>query len=192
MARMLAVLAGAAVLAAAPARAERFQGLKYVDGYRGARSAHGSLVLEAGELRFEDRKGRVVLAFSAAAVQASLASERRTTAGSLLKSFGLTLVAAPLTAGMVDSLELARTSHPVLLLHVGSATLRVRGPRELLKRVAAAVNDAARPASPPEASSMTSPSSVTSPGEAAAPPRPAAVESPRVDCGARPCASGTR
>jgi len=53
-------------------------------------------VLEGSELRFEDRKGRVVFILPLAGAQAWIGAEKRTTVGSILRSSALMMVAIPL------------------------------------------------------------------------------------------------
>ena len=143
-----AFVAGGMLLvgAAAPARAERFASMQYLGG--SSRNQHrqvGVLVLEGGGLRFEDRKGRVVFVLSLARAQAWVGAEKRTTAGSILRSTALMMVAIPLSGGQVDPMQAwSRDMTPVLVVQLGegagSATLRWRGPKEHLFGIAEAIN----------------------------------------------------
>jgi hypothetical protein len=136
--------------AAAPARAERFEGMKYLGGF--SRSPHkqlGALVLEGGELRFEDRKGRIVFVLPLAAAQAWVGAETRTTAASILRSGALMMVAIPLSVGQADPMQAwSRDMTPILVVDVaegaGSDTLRWRGPSAQLRDIAEAINRAAK------------------------------------------------
>src|SRR5262245_58438739 len=140
------LLAGAAV----PARAERFTGLKYMGGAPGAtRKATGSVVLEGSELRFEDEKGRTLFTLSLADARGGIGAEKKTTAGSILRSTALLMVAIPLSGGYADPTTVCtRDAVPVLVLHVGEigsgVAVRWRGPRTQLQAVLASVNRAVR------------------------------------------------
>jgi hypothetical protein len=138
--------------AAGPAHAERFGNMKYLGGLPQAwHRTSGALVLESGVLRFEDKNGRVVFALPLATAQAEIGAEKRTTAGSILRSTALVMVAIPLSAGMVDPLAAcSRDTTPILVVRLGEAaggsTLRWRGPRTQLRDIADAINRAAREA----------------------------------------------
>jgi len=146
--RARAFVAGGMLLvgAAAPARAERFTSMKYLgDGSRNQHRQAGALVLEGSELRFDDRKGRVVFVLPLAGAQAWIGAEKRTTLGSILRSSALMMVAIPLSVGQVDPMQAwSRDMTPVLVVQLGegagSATLRWRGPREQLQGIAEAIN----------------------------------------------------
>ena len=145
------LLVGSAV----PARAERFSGMKYLGGF--SASPHkevGALVLEGGELRFEDRKGRIVFVLPLAAAQAWVGGEKRTTVGSVLLSSALMMVAIPLSTGGADPMQAwSRDMTPVLVIRLakesGSDTLRWRGPKAQLDAIAEAVNRAAKESATP-------------------------------------------
>lgn len=79
-----ACVAGAMLLGAAvPTRAESFPGMKYLGGLsQNRRSQVGALVLDGGQLRFADRKGRVVFVLPLAGARAFVGAEKRTTLGS--------------------------------------------------------------------------------------------------------------
>jgi hypothetical protein len=157
--RARAFVAGGMLLvgAAAPARAERFTSLHYLGGC--SQSQHrqvGTLVLEGDELRFEARKGRVVFTLPLAGALARVGEEKRTTFGSILRSSTLMMVAIPLSAGMTDPTQAwSRDTTPVLLVQLGegagSTTLRWRGPREQLPRIAEAINRMAQAGAAPPA-----------------------------------------
>jgi hypothetical protein len=105
-------------------------------------------VLEGSELRFEDRKGRVVFVLPLAGAQAWIGAEKRTTAGSILRSTALMMVAMPMSVGQIDPMQAwSRDMTPVLVVQLGeaagSATLRWRGPKEQLRGIAEAINQRA-------------------------------------------------
>ena len=143
------------VVAATPARAERFTSMKYLGGL--SQDQHrqvGTLVLEGSALRFEDRKGRIVFVLPLAGVQAWVAAEKRTTVGSILRSSALMMVAMPLSVGQVDPMQAwSRDMTPVLVVRLGegagSATLRWRGRKEQLRGIADAINRKAHESAPP-------------------------------------------
>jgi len=146
--RARAFVAGGMLLvgAAAPARAERFTSMRYVDG--DSRHQHrqvGVLVLEGSQLRFEDRKGRVVFVLPLAGAQPWIGAEKRTTVGSILRSSALMMVAIPLSVGQLDPMQAwSRDMTPVLVVQLeesaGNATLRWRVPKEQLRGIAEAIN----------------------------------------------------
>jgi hypothetical protein len=151
--RARAFVAGGMLLvgAAAPARAESFASMQYLgDSSRNQHRQVGALVLEGGELRFEDRKGRVVFVRSLAGAQAWVGAEKRTTAGSILRSTALMMAAIPLSSsGQVDPTQAwSRSMTPVLVVQLGegagSDTLRWRGPKEQLRGIAEAINRTAQ------------------------------------------------
>lgn len=150
--RARAFVAGGALLigAAAPVSAERFTNVRYVGGgSRDLRRQSGAVVLEGGELRFEDRKGRVAFARPLFGAQARVVGEKRTTLGSILRSSVLMMVAIPLSVGEIDPTQAwSRDTTPVLLVELGegagSVTLRWRGPSEQLWGIAATINQMAR------------------------------------------------
>ena len=149
--RAWAFVAGGMLLvgAAAPARAERFTGLKYLGGCSQKHRQSGALVREGGELRFEDLKGRVVCALPLAGARAWVGGEKRTTFGSILRSTALTMVAIPLSAGQADPTQAwSRDTTPILVVQVGEGasrtTVRWRGPRQQLPAIAETVNRGAQ------------------------------------------------
>ena len=93
-----AFVAGGMLLvgAAAPVRAERFTGMKDLSGCsQTQRRQSGALVLEGGELRFEDNKGRAVCVLPLAGARAWLAAEKRTTFSSIVRSSFIMMAAIP-------------------------------------------------------------------------------------------------
>ncbi len=140
--------------AAGPARAERFTGMKYRGGVPGAtHKATGTVVLSGSELHFEDGKGRIVFTLPLATAQAWIGAEKKTTAGSILRSTALLMVTMPLSAYADPTTVCTRDTVPVLMLQVGAdgqgATVRWRGPKEQLQAVADAINRAVRESAPP-------------------------------------------
>jgi hypothetical protein len=146
--------------AAAPARAERFTSMQYLGGCSTKHRQSGVLVLEGGELRFEDRKGRVVCTLALRGAQARLAEEKRTTFGSILRSTALTMVAIPLSSGQIDPTQAwSRDTTPILVVEAGqganTTTVRWRGPRQQLAGIAEAINRRAQESTlPPVAASL--------------------------------------
>ena len=146
-----AFLAGGMLLvaAAAPARAERFATMKYLGGHPQNRHQQvGSIVLEGGQLRFEDRKGGVVFVLPLSEAKAWIGAEKRTTLGSIFRSSALMMVAIPLSVGQIDPTQAwSRDSKPILVIQLGGAaggaTLRWRGPTGQLSDIAEAINRAA-------------------------------------------------
>jgi hypothetical protein len=157
--QQLAWFVGTVLLASSvPARAERFAGMKYLGGLPGVGKASGTLSLEGGELRFEDRKGRPLFVCPLATSEAWVGAERKTSAGCILASIALVPVLAPLSVGGADptaALGSCRRTRSVLLIRLGAApggaTLRWRVPRKQEQAVADAVNRAAREAATPPA-----------------------------------------
>lgn len=156
MTRTARALAGGLMLllsAAASARAERFAGVKYVGGLaQHGRRQVGALVLENGELRFEDKQGRLVFIVPLAEAKAWIGAEQRTTVASIFRSSALMMVAIPLSVGQIDPMQAwSRDGKPVLVVQLGprsgSATLRWRGPAGL-EGIAQAINRAASGAAP--------------------------------------------
>ena len=156
--RARAFVAGGMLLvgAAAPARAERFTSMKYLGGCSTKQHRQsGVLVLEGRELRFEDRKGRVVCVLTLRGAQARLAEEKRTTFGSILRSTALTMVAIPLSSGQVDPTQVwSRDTTPILVVEAAeganTTTVRWRGPRQQLAGIAEAINRRAQESTLPE------------------------------------------
>ena len=150
---------GSLLLAAAmPARAERFADMTYLGGLPGVGKARGTLSLEGGELRFEDRKGRALFVHPLAPSEAWVGAEKKTSAGCILGSIALVPVLAPLSVGEIDptaALGSCRKTRSVLLIRLGAApggaTLRWRVPTKQEQAVADAVNRAAREAVTPPA-----------------------------------------
>ena len=146
------LVAGTMLGIAAPAQPETFSGMKYLDGLPGQRqSKAGALVLEGGQLRFQDRRGRVVFVLPVAGLTASVGAEKRTTFGSVLRSSALMMVAIPLSVGQVDpSQAWSRDTRSILVIKIdeasGGATVRWRGPAAQLSRIVDAINRAAREA----------------------------------------------
>ena len=152
-----AFVAGGMLLvgAAAPARAERFAGMTYLGGFPpNTHRQAGALVVEGGELRLEDKKGRVVFVVPLATAQAWVGAEKRTSAGSIFRSAALMMVAIPLSVGEIDPTQAwSRDETPILLVRLGEAAggaiLRWRGSRAELSGIAEAINRAAREAAAP-------------------------------------------
>lgn len=137
------VVACAMLLAAAgTARAERFDGVKYLGGARGVGPRVGTLVIEGGTLRFEDRKGREVFTRSLASASAWVGTEKRTRFGMVLRNIALLPVTIPLTGGMGDPwIGGDRKDSPIAMVKTGaeSAPLRLRVPFVQLQQVLDAV-----------------------------------------------------
>jgi hypothetical protein len=156
----LAVVVGGFLLlaAATAARAERIAGLEYRGGLPGVGRASGTLLLEGGELRFVDRKGRPLFAGPLAMSEAWVGTETKRSAGCILGSVALVPVLAPLSVGganPVGALGSCQRTRSVLLIRLGlapgSPTLRWRVPKKQELAIADAVNRAAREAVTPAA-----------------------------------------
>jgi hypothetical protein len=158
----LAVVVGGFLLLAAAtptaARAERIAGLEYRGGLPGVGRASGTLLLEGGELRFEDRKGRPLIVSPLATSEAWVGSETKTSVGCILGSVALVPVFAPLSVGGVNPVGVlgsCEKTRSVLLIRLGAApggaTLRWRVPKMQEQAIADAVNRAAREAVTPSA-----------------------------------------
>jgi hypothetical protein len=153
------VVGGVVLLAAAmPARAERVAGMEYRGGLPGVGRASGTLLLEGGELRFEDRKGRTLFVHPLATSEAWVGTETKRSVGCILGSVALVPVLAPLSVGEINpvgALGSCQRTSSVLLIRLGAArggaTLRWRVPKKQEQAIADAVNRAAREAVTPPA-----------------------------------------
>lgn len=146
-----AVMACGMLLAGAGAvRAERFAGVKYLGGVKGYGPRTGTLVIEDGKLRFEDRKGREVFALSLDSATSWVGTEKRTRFGRVFRNVALLPVTIPLTGGNGDPwIGGTRKDSPIVVVKAGSdsATLRLRVPFAQLQQVVDAVGlEAARAA----------------------------------------------
>ena len=149
---------GILLLGAVTARAERIAGMEYRGGLPGVGRASGTLLLEGGELRFEDRKGRPLFAGPLATSEAWVGSEAKPSVGCILGSVALVPVLAPLSVGGVNPVGVlgsCQKTRGVLLIRLGAAqggpTLRWRVPKKQEQAIADAVNRAAREALRPPA-----------------------------------------
>jgi hypothetical protein len=154
--RERAVVVGGFLLltAVTPARAERIAGMDYRGGLPGVGRASGTLLIEGGELRFEDRKGRLLFVRPLATSEAWIEQETKRSMGCILGSIALVPVLAPLSVGQVNpvgALGSCRKPRRVLLIRLGGATLRWRVPKTQEQAIADAVNRAAREAVTPPA-----------------------------------------
>jgi len=149
-----AVVAWGVLLAvAASARAERFDGVKYLGGVEGCGPRVGTLVVENGTLRFEDRQGREVFTRSLRSASAWVGSEKRTLFGKVLRNVALLPVTVPLSgAGGNPWVGGDRKDSPIAMVKSGadSHPLRLRVPIAQLPQVVDAINReaAAKPANP--------------------------------------------
>lgn len=99
--------------AAGVARAERFEGVKYIGGVKGLGSRTGTLVIEDGRLRFEDKKGREVFSRGLESARAWVGTEKRTHFGKFLRNVALlpaTIPVARTTGEIPGSAAAARTA----------------------------------------------------------------------------------
>jgi hypothetical protein len=142
---MAAVVACGMLLAAAvAARAERFEGVKYLGGVKGFGPRAGTLVIENGMLRFEDRKGREVFARSLESASAWVGTEKRASFGRVLGGIALLPVgvfACGLGGGGNPWVGGTRKDSPIAMVKTGtdSAPLRLRVPFVRLRQVVEAV-----------------------------------------------------
>lgn len=138
----VAVACGMLLAAAGAAHAERYPGVKYLGGVKGLGPRVGTLVIENGTLRFEDRKGREVFARSLESASAWLGTEKRTRFGKVLRNIALLPVTIPLTGGMGDPwIGGDRKDSPIAMVKTGadSAPVRLRVPFVQLQQVIDAI-----------------------------------------------------
>ena len=136
---LVAMLACGVLLAAAgAARAERFAGVKYLGGAKGLGTRTGTLVIEDGELRFEDRRGREVFSRSLDSATAWVGTEKRICFGRVLRNVALLPLTIPLTGGQGNPwIGGDRKTGPIAMVKTGpdSAPLRLRVPLDQLQSV---------------------------------------------------------
>ncbi len=144
----VAVAFGMLLAAAGAARAERFEGVKYVGGVKGLGSRTGTLVIEDGKLRFEDKNGREVFSRGLESATAWVGSEKRTRLGRLVRNVALLPVTIPLTGGNGNPwIGGERTDSPIAMVRtaIDDAPVRLRVPFVRLQEVVDAVGrEAAR------------------------------------------------
>lgn len=136
------VACGVLLAAAGAARAERFAGVKYLGGVKGLGQRMGTLVVENGTMRFEDRKGREVFARSLESASAWLGTEKRTRFGKVLRNIALLPVTMPLTGGNGNPwIGGDRRDSPIAMVKTDadSAPVRLRVPFVQLQQVVDAI-----------------------------------------------------
>jgi hypothetical protein len=142
-----AVVAAACAMllaAAGAARAERFEGVKYLGGAKGFGPRAGTLVVENGTLRFEDRKGREVFARSLGAATSWVGTEKRARLGRVLGGIALLPVGAffcGMGGGGNPWIGGTRKDSPIAVVKTGadSPPLRLRVPLAQLQQVVDAI-----------------------------------------------------
>jgi len=148
-----ALVTGAFVATAGPAAAERFEGVKYLGGEKGFGPRTGTLVVEAGQLRFEDRKGREVFVRPLESARSWVGSEKRTSLGRVLGNVALLPVLIPLSGGFgTPWLGGTEKDSPIVVVRIGSddaRPLRLRAPFARLPQIVDAINVAARATAAP-------------------------------------------
>ena len=147
----VALACGMLLGAAGAARAERFEGVKYLGGVKGLGSRTGTLVIEDGKLRFEDRRGRVVFSRSLDSATAWMGTEKRVRLGRVLRNVAVLPLTIPLTGGYGDPwLGGDRRYSPIVMVKTGpdAVPLRLRMPFVQMQEVADAVAREAAPQRP--------------------------------------------
>jgi hypothetical protein len=149
----MALACGMLLAAAGLARAERFEGVKYVGGVKGLGSRTGTLVIEDGRLRFEDKKGREVFSRGLESATAWVGTEKRTHVGKFLRNVALLPVTIPLTGGNGDPwVGGSRGYSPIVMVKTGpdAVPLRLRMPFARMQEVVDAVGREATHRTPAE------------------------------------------
>jgi hypothetical protein len=158
------VACGVLLAAAGAARAERFEGVKYLGGVKGLGPRTGTLVIEDGTMRFEDRKGREVFARSLESASAGLGTEKRTSFGRVLRNIALLPVTIPLTAGNGNPwIGGDRRDSPIAMVKTGAdpAPVRLRVPFVQLQQVVDAIGLEAKKAAATETPAAEKPAAET-------------------------------
>jgi hypothetical protein len=139
----VALACGMLLAAAGVARAERFEGVKYVGGVKGLGSRTGTLVIEDGRLRFEDKKGREVFSRGLESARAWVGTEKRTHFGKFLRNVALLPVTIPVAAnyGGDPWVGGSRKFSPIVMVKTGpdAVPLRLRMPFARMQEVVDAV-----------------------------------------------------
>jgi len=133
-----AVACGMLLALAGEARAERFAGVKYLGGVKGVGPRTGTLVIEDGKLRFEDRRGREVFTRSLGSATAWVGTEKRTRLGRVVRNVALLPLTIPLTGGQGNPwIGGDRTDNPIAMVatEADPTPLRLRVPFVELQRV---------------------------------------------------------
>jgi hypothetical protein len=149
----MALACGMLLAAAGAARAERFEGVKYVGGVKGLGSRTGTLVIGDGKLRFEDEKGREVFSRGLESATAWVGTEKRTHFGKFLRNVALLPVTIPLTGGNGDPwVGGSRKFSPIVMVKTGpdAVPLRLRMPFARMQEVVDAVGREAAHGTPAE------------------------------------------
>lgn len=158
------VACGMLLAGAGAARAERFEGVKYLGGVKGLGPRMGTLVIENGTMRFEDRKGREVFARSLESASAWRGTEKRTRFGKVLRNIALLPVTIPLTGGNGNPwIGGDRKDSPIAMVKTGadSAPVRLRVPFAQLQQVVHAIGLEAKKAAAAETPGPETPAAGT-------------------------------
>jgi hypothetical protein len=130
--------------AAAHAQAEGFTDVKYLGGVPGVGPCRGVLIVDGGQLRFEDRKGRTLFTRPLATVTSWVGSEKRTSFGRVLGNIALVPVGVALTGGYGDPwVGGTRKDRPIVMVGNGAGTeapVRLRTPKNQLRQIVDAIN----------------------------------------------------
>jgi hypothetical protein len=151
------VVAGSALLLVATtwAQAEPFRGVKYLGGLAGIGRAVGTLDVNGAELRFSDRKGRIVFARLLVPASARVAQEKTTSDGCVARNLALLPLLIPIAANAGGDPWLGGCGRmrPIVEVRIGegedAVVVRLRAPKEQVQPIVDAVNAAAVTAPPP-------------------------------------------
>ena len=155
-------LAAATLLlgATAGAHAQPFADVKYLDGLKGVGRTRGTLLVNGGELRFADQKGRLVFARLLVPAEAWVGQEKFTSDGCMARNFALLPLLLPLAAsagGGNPWLGGCGRTREIVQVRIGegpgAVVLRLRPPRQQVRAVVDAIN-AASVGRPPAADEL--------------------------------------
>jgi hypothetical protein len=148
--RTIRFAAVALLLGATAGTAQPFPDVKYVDGLKGIGRTRGTLQVNGGELRFADRKGRLVFARLLAPAEAWVGQEKVTSDGCMARNFALLPVLIPLVlsaGGGNPWIGGCGRTRAVVQVRIGegadAVVVRLRAPEKQVRAIVEAVNAAA-------------------------------------------------